>query len=511
VLVLFAGGVVALLIVAALAFDVGMMLLERRDAQDAVDAAALGAARYVFDADCTASGGWVCTEARAAALRIAALNGYDSSEPDETVQVFIPPVTGRYVGLPNFIEVQIDSSRPSIFGGVIGQAVWPVGVFAVATNHQNVSYSFSMLALNPTKCYAIRVQGSGSVVANGNISSNSNGADCPGDDIGFFVSGQASVDVLADDATCRSAGDIVRTGGGTITCTLDANSFILPDPLRNEPPPDQPPLPAGVVRVYSPPGFPVADDPSGCPGGTSAATESAPARCNLDFGKTKGSRWVLFPGLYPGGVRIAGDTVAYLVPGTYWIGGGGITATNGSVISVGSLADAQADTAACPNPLPGQVDSAGCLWPHYDDACLAASPPTCPIEKGGILIYNSELPTSAGGAINLGGGEAALLITAPMDDPYAIIDDIIIWQDKAVCIGMSINGNSSYVEVGGLIYEPCGPSDSASGVTVNGNGGQIILDQVIADSFKINGNGGNITALNRTNLDAELVAAGLVD
>jgi Flp pilus assembly protein TadG len=41
VLVLFAGGLVALLIVAALAFDVGMMLVERRDQQNAADAAAL--------------------------------------------------------------------------------------------------------------------------------------------------------------------------------------------------------------------------------------------------------------------------------------------------------------------------------------------------------------------------------------------------------------------------------------------------------------------------------------
>ena len=45
VLVLFAGGLVALLIVAALAFDVGMMLVERRDEQNAADAAALAGAR----------------------------------------------------------------------------------------------------------------------------------------------------------------------------------------------------------------------------------------------------------------------------------------------------------------------------------------------------------------------------------------------------------------------------------------------------------------------------------
>ena len=46
-LVLFAGALVTLLIVAALAFDVGVMVLERRDQQNAADAAALAGARYV--------------------------------------------------------------------------------------------------------------------------------------------------------------------------------------------------------------------------------------------------------------------------------------------------------------------------------------------------------------------------------------------------------------------------------------------------------------------------------
>jgi uncharacterized membrane protein len=36
------------LVIAALAFDVGMMLVERRDEQDAADAAALAGARYVL-------------------------------------------------------------------------------------------------------------------------------------------------------------------------------------------------------------------------------------------------------------------------------------------------------------------------------------------------------------------------------------------------------------------------------------------------------------------------------
>src|ERR671912_1529724 len=59
ILVLFAGAAVALLIVAAIAFDVGSMYLERRDQQNAADAAALAGARYVngaadFHGNCAA-------------------------------------------------------------------------------------------------------------------------------------------------------------------------------------------------------------------------------------------------------------------------------------------------------------------------------------------------------------------------------------------------------------------------------------------------------------------------
>src|SRR3954471_15800974 len=47
VLVLFAGAALTLFVVAALAFDTGMILVQRRDEQNAADAAALAGARYL--------------------------------------------------------------------------------------------------------------------------------------------------------------------------------------------------------------------------------------------------------------------------------------------------------------------------------------------------------------------------------------------------------------------------------------------------------------------------------
>ncbi|MFP5343339.1 MAG: pilus assembly protein TadG-related protein, partial [Candidatus Limnocylindria bacterium] len=113
IVVLFAGSIVVLLLIAALVFDVGMMLVERRDQQNAADAAALAGARHVLVS---------ATDAETAARRIARANGFDDADPDEVVNVYIPPIHGRYAGLPGFVEVQIEASRPSIFGGIVGRA-----------------------------------------------------------------------------------------------------------------------------------------------------------------------------------------------------------------------------------------------------------------------------------------------------------------------------------------------------------------------------------------------------
>ena len=122
ILVLFAGAIVTLLLIAALVFDVGMMRVERRDQQNAADAAALAGARFVLEDE---------NAARTAARRIALLNGFDDADPSEVVNIYIPPIHGRYAGFPGFIEVQIEGTRPSIFGGIAGRSTWPVGAYAV--------------------------------------------------------------------------------------------------------------------------------------------------------------------------------------------------------------------------------------------------------------------------------------------------------------------------------------------------------------------------------------------
>jgi len=463
--VLFAGGLVALLVIAALAFDVGMMLVERRDEQNAADAAALAGARFVLTSH---------ADAEAAARQLALDNGFDDADPDEVVNIYIPAIHGRYAGLPGFIEVQIEATRPSIFGGIIGKAAWPVGAFAVATNQQNLTFSFSMLALAPTECPAIQVSGGGIVEAFANIQSNSSGADCTGDPISFSRTGGSTITVIADDATCRAVGEIQDAGAsGSMTCTKAPNSFALPDPLRKLTAPDKPsevaPSPEYVGAAPEP------DIPKNCPGGAQAPTELIPKLCKLaPTGGYADTKWILYPGLYPGGIEVNNGTTAYLMPGIYWIGGGGFrTTTGGSVMSIAAEADAASAT-----------------W------------------GGGVMIYNSKLPTAAAGDISLGGSSATLKLKA-LDEAItplaADYNGIVIFQDRTVTQTVKLNAAASTATVEGVIYVPAGE------MMLNGNGGTLIVDQIIAYKYLIDGGGGTIKLMANTGLDAVIIAAGLVD
>jgi hypothetical protein len=473
-----------------------MMLLERRDGQNAADAAALAGARYIFEPDCVAPA-WTCTKARAAATQIALANGYDDADPSEVVQIHIPAINGRYIALPNFIQVDIGSERPSIFAGVIGKTTWPVGTFAVATNDQDLTFPFSMIALNKTACKALHVAGSGVVEAYGNVQSNSNGSEDGCGGIGLSRTGGGTIDVIADDATCRSAGEIQDPpSSGDMTCTKAPNSFALPDPLAGLDPPVQPGLAPAVVPIGHT--RPIEDR---CPGATNPATppsETQTSGCDIagNDGLSRDTDWLLSPGLYPAGLNVDNGATVYLLPGIYWIGGGGFqvmgTGPNpGSVISVGDAAEATALQAVQADPIQTRT-----IW----DA-----------GGGGLMIYNSKLPTSAGGSISLGGGGGMLLIKPFFDpvsdppDPDEIYNYMSIFQDRTVTTPVTLNGSDANSEVAGIIYVP------GAHVQINGSSSEFIVDQVIADTFKINGSGGTIKILKRVGVDAIIIAAGLVD
>ena len=500
ILVLFALAAIVLMLVAALAFDVGQALLERRDQQDAADAAALAGARYVLAAsngmtNCASVSGPAPAATSGSATAWAACNValQNGSGNDETVTVRVPPSRGQYKGLPGFVEVEVHSTRPGIFGGIIGQTVWPVGVRAVAANQPDLDYSFGMLALSPDACKAIQISGTGNVNSAASVQANSTGAGCgTGGLYGMSRSGGGILNVTAPDAVCRSAGDIQDQGVGTMTCTKAAFSFPLPDPLRNLPAPAKPALAAAMKEVIpstgavnnTPPNI-----PSACPGatgGTNPPDETRAVTCVLGQGGIQKNRlWILSPGLYPGGLDLRGGVTVYLLPGIYWIGGGGIAVSNdASVISVNSETD------------------------RAKAVCTVGATPPC-TGGGGIMFYNTSLPARAAGPITLGGSSATLSLQ-PYHYPFnATTIDLVLFQDRTVSLAgddITLNGSSSQAaDVRGIIYAPQGD------VKVNGSNSVFNMDQVIASTFLINGSGGTINVLRETGVDAKIVGVGLVE
>ena len=502
VLVLFAGAIAVLLVIAALAFDVGLMLFERRDQQNAADAAALAGARYVLasgtgTSTCPATLGTAPASTSPAAARWAACNVAmtNGTGDDETITIHVPPIHGEFRGLPGFLEVQVTSSRDSVFGGIVGRAEWPVGVTAVAANQPGISYSFGMLALDPEACKAIHISGTGTVESAANVQSNSTGEGCgDGSNIGLSRSGGGVLNVTAPDAVCRSGGEIQDQGVGTMTCTQAEFSFALPDPLKNLPAPAKPPLAAamkevtvvgGVETVISPTN---ANIPDHCPGKATPAnrvpSETTPTTCVLGQGgpSQTGRKWILSPGLYPAGLDFRGQVTVYLLPGVYWIGGGGIRfASDVKIISIESETD------------------------RAKAVCTVGATPPC-TGGGGVLIYNTKLPNSAAGTISLGGSGATLSLQ-PHDYPFGDTTvPLVIFQDRDVSLTVTLNGSSAQAaEVRGIVYVPGGQ------VKVNGSNSVFTMDQVIADTFLVNGSGGTIKVLRENGVDAEISAVGLVE
>lgn len=494
VLVLFAGGLVLVFLIAALAFDVGMTLLERRDQQNAADAASLAGARYVktsanYSGTCP---GPTVNLAVKAACEIAVANDYDNAAADENVYVNIPAQNGPYRGFPGFVEVRIESTRSAIFAGVIGRTAWPVGARAVAADQPGISYSFGMLALSPDECKAIHISGTGTVNAFSNVQSNSTGGGCgDGSNIGLSRTGGGILNVTAPDAVCRSVGAIQDQGSGTMTCTPAPYSFALPDPLSDLPAPVKPALAAGLKEVVAGSVIipPASKMPDYCPGaaGSKAPVEATPRLCRIGQGGggERGRQWILSPGLYPGGLELSNQVAAFMLPGIYWIGGGGFMAAgDASMISVNSETD------------------------RAKAVCTIGATPPC-VGGGGILIYNSKLANAAAGPIDIGGGGATLSLQ-PYDYPFGTTTiDLVIFQDRTVSLtgdDVTLNGSSAQAaEVRGIVYVPQGD------VKVNGSSSVFTTDQIIAKTFKINGSGGTVNVLRETGVDADISAVGLVE
>jgi hypothetical protein len=454
-IVIFGLGIATLVAVAALAFDTGMVLLQLRDQRNAADASALAAARFLPDDP---------DEARTAARAYATANGFTQGVDSGSVVVNIPPVSGYFVGDDGAVEVLIATTRPSIFAGIAGILDWDVGARAVAANTTGNRGPFGLLALDPSGCEALVVEGQGELISNGDIQVNST---CEPD--AFRLAGTGEI-ITAPGVGCNVVGDpgFSKGGGASYNCVVNEGIVAIPDPFAGIPDPPIPMAGDPPVIVYptapSQEGGTTKNIPAGCPGSATPATDEVPATCEF-AGSYAGTTWRLSPGYYPGGINLEAGTF-YLEPGIYYVAGGGFRIAGGGA-SVTS------------------VDSGGTTL------------------GGGILIFNGEHATAADGQVVLQGGDAGVNLW-PLNDG-SLWDSMIVFQDRDVCLDMSIVGASSSMQVRGVIYVPCGK------VVVEGNGGTVVTDQIIAFRFQMKGNIGSLTVAFDENFIPDVSYAGLVE
>jgi hypothetical protein len=280
ILLIFAGGLIAFLAVAALVFDVGQNLFDWRAQRNAADAAALAGSRYIADPACLASPSLGnCPGATQAALQVAELNGYGDGSTNcappasgkGEVCVHIPAIAApqdgySYAGLPGFLQVDIHTDRPSFFAAVLGVLKQNVDALAIAGNSDNVVPPYSMLSLKescPPDGPGGQVGGNGDVTVGGTVVVNADSSCDPA----LLVNGNGSL--IAPE--CDVVGGAQEAGNGDMAGGCDP---VVPfdgtgDPLGNIDPGPMPGTPAAVeILSWNTNGTPKI--PDGCPGSTSS-------------------------------------------------------------------------------------------------------------------------------------------------------------------------------------------------------------------------------------------------
>ncbi|RJP48437.1 MAG: hypothetical protein C4583_14280 [Anaerolineaceae bacterium] len=173
-IILIVLAIIGMIGLTAVAVDGGMAYTERRQAQNAADAAALDAALAKIR-----GGSW-----QAEGLALATSNGFDNNGTTNTVTVNNPPQAGCngsngvYAGNSQYVQVIIRATTQTYFGPVIGinevnncveaiaRAIPPSSAFMYP--------GFAVVGLAPSGCDAVYVAGNGQIQTwGGGLYSNS--------------------------------------------------------------------------------------------------------------------------------------------------------------------------------------------------------------------------------------------------------------------------------------------------------------------------------------------------
>lgn len=215
VLLLMVFGLVGLIALTGLAIDGGNAFSDRRQAQNAADAAALAAAMAKANND--------AGFANVGYARAASNDYQDDALHDVTV--VSPPTSGFYAGNSEYVQVTITSTVETYFAPIVGVNTVTNLVQAVARGRpattQPIALGNAIVALRQSGCSVVWSNGGPTVrVEGGGIFVNSSDPDCA-----FRQNGSG---------TLTAPSMSIAAGGGA---TYDSGHVILTDPVIHSVPP----------------------------------------------------------------------------------------------------------------------------------------------------------------------------------------------------------------------------------------------------------------------------------
>ena len=287
-LVLFTFLAVAALGFTALVIDAGLAYAERRQAQNAVDAASLAGALELGDSGSISA-------AQAEAIAYLANNGYTSADAD--IQINIPPLSGPHQGDASFVEAIVERYKNPVFRAPISQELWKVRVRAVAGTVGSQPFPLTFASLRDDCAnHTLLIKAGGTLTVEGAIYVNSCNLSKPvppgyGDAFDIFGVG-GHINAYS-----------VHVVGGWET---HDGATVSPDPLiRQQPIAD----PAAGVAAPDLASLTVRN-----------GTAAAPSKLHISGTTVR----TLSPGIYYGGIEITGSARVTFEDGIYYIAGGGL-------------------------------------------------------------------------------------------------------------------------------------------------------------------------------------------
>ncbi len=282
VLILVTASLVALTGIVALALEGGALMQIRRRSQAVAEAGALSGAVELMINYYDNGGIDIDGKAKDSALQTLKDHGFENGG-QTSVTVNIPPLSGKFVGEPGYVEVIVEFRFQRGFSAIFGGGNVPVRARAVARG-QYYAVSDAIIVLDPHEEAALSSSGNGDVTVIGApMQVNSDHPDSAG-----VASGGGWV--YAEPLNITGGVDTNGGSGGGFGGTVNEGAPPIPDPLRHLPVPD--PLDY-TIQSY---------------------------RATHISGNTTVH---LYPVVYKGGISITGKAKVQLAPGIYYIDGGG--------------------------------------------------------------------------------------------------------------------------------------------------------------------------------------------